>query len=204
MKSPPELSISQWVLGAKRGDSQAIGQLWQCYFERLVGLARQKLAGVPRRAADEEDVALSAFASFCRAAQAGRFPDLADRQGLWRLLIRLTAEKAVDQARREGRLKRGGGRVRGESVFGHGGSSSTDQGLAQIIGDVPTPEFAAMVAEQCARLLQQLDDDLRPVALAKMEDCTNEEIAKHFRCSLSTVERSLRLIRKIWQQEMES
>ena len=113
MKSQPELSISQWVLGAKRGDSQAIGALWQCYFERLVRLARQKLAAAPRRVADEEDVALSAFASFCRAAQAGRLPDLADRQGLWRLLIRLTAEKAVDQARRKGRVKRGGGRVRG-------------------------------------------------------------------------------------------
>jgi DNA-directed RNA polymerase specialized sigma24 family protein len=204
MKSQPELSISQWVLGAKRGDSQAIGQLWQCYFERLVGLARQKLAGVPRRAADEEDVALSAFASFCRAARAGRFPDLAHRQGLWRLLIRLTAEKAVDQVRREGRVKRGGGRVRGESAFAHGDSSSVDQGLAQIIGDVPTPEFAAMVAEECARLLRCLDDDLRPVALAKMEDYTNQEIASKLGCSLSTVERSLRLIRKIWQHEAGS
>jgi hypothetical protein len=29
----------------------------------------KKLQGVPRRAADEEDVALSAFDSFCRAAE---------------------------------------------------------------------------------------------------------------------------------------
>jgi DNA-directed RNA polymerase specialized sigma24 family protein len=201
MMSRSQPSISQWVLGAKRGDSQAIGALWQCYFERLVRLARQKLAAAPRRVADEEDVALSAFASFCRAAQAGRLPDLADRQGLWRLLIRLTAEKAVDQARRKGRVKRGGGRVRGESAFAHGDHSSIDQGLAQIIGDVPTPEFAAMVAEECARLLRQLNDDLRPVAVAKMQDYTNEEIAQSLCCSLSTVERSLRLIRKIWQQE---
>ncbi len=204
MKSQSELSISQWVLGAKRGDSQAIAALWQCYFERLVRLARQKLAAAPRRVADEEDVALSAFASFCRAAQAGRLPDLADRQGLWRLLIRLTAEKAADQARREGRVKRGGGRVRGESAFAHGDCSGIDQGLAQIIGDVPTPEFAAMVAEECAHLLQRLNDDLRAVALAKMQDSTNEEIARSLCCSLSTVERSLRLIRKIWQQEMGS
>jgi hypothetical protein len=47
MKSQPEPSISRWILGAKQGDSQAIGRLWQCYFERLVGLARQRLAGTP-------------------------------------------------------------------------------------------------------------------------------------------------------------
>ena len=199
MKSQSELSISQWVLGAKRGDSQAIGALWQCYFERLVRLARQKLAAAPRRVADEEDVALSAFASFCRAARAGRLPDLADRHGLWRLLIRLTAEKAVDQARREGRAKRGGGRVRGESAWAHGDGSAIGPGLAQVIGDVPTPEFAAMVTEECGRLLRQLNDNLRPVAVAKMQDATNEEIALSCGCSLSTVERSLRLIRKIWQ-----
>ena len=65
MESQPEPSISQWILGAKQGDSEAVGRLWQCYFERLVRLARQRLADSPRRAADEEDVALSVYASFC-------------------------------------------------------------------------------------------------------------------------------------------
>ena len=68
----------------------------------------------------------------------------------------------------------------------------------------PTPrlgpaEFAAMAAEACSELLSQLDDDLRPVALAKLEDYTNKEIATKLDCSISTVERSLRLIRKIWR-----
>jgi DNA-directed RNA polymerase specialized sigma24 family protein len=67
-----------------------------------------------------------------------------------------------------------------------------------VVGDTPTPEFAAIVAEKCRRLLNQLDDDLRPVALAKMEEYTNEEIASKLDCSVSTVERSLRLIRTIW------
>jgi hypothetical protein len=55
--------------------------------------ARHKLRGVPRRAADEEDVALSAFDNFCRAAEHGRFPDLADRDDLWQLLLVLTDRK---------------------------------------------------------------------------------------------------------------
>jgi DNA-directed RNA polymerase specialized sigma24 family protein len=196
------LSISQWIVGAQQGDPQAVGALWRCYFQRLVRVARGKLAGVPRRAADEEDLALSAFASFCLAAKEGRIPDLTDRDGLWRLLLKLTARKAVDRRRHEGCVKRGGGRVRGESALEQGGDSGADEGLARIVGDSPTPEFAAMVAEECARLLGCLDDDLRPVALAKMEDNTNREIAVKLDCSLSTVERSLRLIRKIWQGQM--
>ena len=119
MQPESEHSVSQWIVGAKRGDSEAVRALWQRYFGRLVDLAQRKLAGTPRRAADEEDVALSAFASFCRAAEAGRVPDLSDRDHLWRLLITLTAHKAIDQTRREGRGRRGSGRVRGESALAH-------------------------------------------------------------------------------------
>jgi DNA-directed RNA polymerase specialized sigma24 family protein len=50
----------------------------------------------------------------------------------------------------------------------------------------------------------RLNGDLRPVVSAKMQRSTNEEIAWSLGCSLSTVERSLRLIRKIWQQETGS
>ena len=71
-----------------------------------------------------------------------------------------------------------------------------------MIGDNPTPEFAAIMADQCDHLLGQLNDDLRQVAAAKMEAYTNEEIVNRLDCSLSTVERSLRLIRRIWEREM--
>ena len=69
-------SVSRLLDGLGVGDESAVQQLWQRYFHRLVALARQKLQSAPRRVGDEEDVALSAFASFCRAAEAGRFPQL--------------------------------------------------------------------------------------------------------------------------------
>jgi RNA polymerase sigma factor (sigma-70 family) len=202
MTTETQPSISQWILEAKQGRSQAIDALWKRYYGQLVLLARQRLTSQPRRVADEEDLALSAFATFCRAAQEGRFPDLSDRDGLWRILITITAQKAIDQARYDGRVKRGGGHVRGESAFDHANLPSQARGLEQVIGDSPTPEFAAIMADQCDRLLRQLNDDLRRVAVAKMEDYTNEEIADRLDCSLSTVERGLRLIRKIWEKEM--
>ena len=67
-------SVTGWLGRLRAGDPSAAQQLWQRYFQRLVGLARQKLRDVPRRVADEEDVALSAFDSFCRNAEQGRFP----------------------------------------------------------------------------------------------------------------------------------
>src|SRR2546423_6809687 len=113
---PPDKSVTHWLnLLQSEGDAAAAQRLWERYFHRLVGLARAKLQGQPRRAADEEDVALSAFASFCRAAEAGRFPRLADRHDLWRLLVTLTERQASNLVRDEDRQKRGRGARPGEA-----------------------------------------------------------------------------------------
>src|SRR6516225_6362744 len=96
-------SVTDWLGLLKGGDSAAAQRLWEAYFRRLVGLARAKLQGTPRRATDEEDVALSAFDSFCRGAAQGRFPQLLDRLDLWQLLVLLTARKAFDLAQHERR-----------------------------------------------------------------------------------------------------
>src|ERR1700690_4386290 len=110
-------SITALLERLNAGDHEAARLLWQRYYPRLVALARQKLQGAPRRVADEEDAALSAFDSFCRRAEQGHFPDLKDRDGLWALLVVLTARKAADLLRHHQRDKRGGGLVRGDSAL---------------------------------------------------------------------------------------
>jgi hypothetical protein len=75
-------SVTHWIGLLKAGDQQAAQPLWERYFQQLVALARQRLRNMPRRATDEEDVALSAFDSFCRDACRGRFPQLGDRDDL--------------------------------------------------------------------------------------------------------------------------
>ena len=67
----PSHSITRCIDMLKRGDRAAAEALWDSYIHRLVALARARLGGMPRRAADEEDVALSAFDSFCRRAECG-------------------------------------------------------------------------------------------------------------------------------------
>ena len=106
------------------------------------------------------------------------------------------------QANRQGRQKRGGGRVVEEAVlFGHGlsGADGSIAGLERIAADGPTPEFAAMMAEECRRLLDALDDEsLKQVAVSRMEGYSNDEIAEQLGCARRTVARRLDLIRKTW------
>ena len=62
-------SVTHWIGQLRAGDQVAAQHLLEGYFRRLVGLARGKLQRLPSRAADEADVALSAFASFCRGIE---------------------------------------------------------------------------------------------------------------------------------------
>ena len=198
-----DASVTQWIDRLKAGDPDAAQKLWERYFRRLVGLARKKLRAAPRRAADEEDVALSAFDSFCRGAEQDRFPRLHDRFDLWQLLVLLTARKAIDLTQHERRQKRGGGVVLDEAALPHPvDSSAQGAALEQIAAQEPTPAFAAQVADECRRLLERLDSpELRQVALLKVEGYANEEIAAQLGCGLRTIERRLRLIRSMWEQE---
>jgi DNA-directed RNA polymerase specialized sigma24 family protein len=199
MATEPGGSVTRWIdlVGSPDRADQAAQKLWEHYFERLVHLARARLRSSPLRAADEEDVALSAFDSFCRGAAAGRFPDLAGRDDLWRLLITITTRKAIDRKKHEGRLRRGGGQVVGEDALG--GPGDDCWGLDQIAGHEPTPEFAALLADEFSRLLDSLDDDaLRQVALFRMEGFGNDEIAARLGCGRRTVERKLAVIRSSW------
>ena len=179
-------SVTVWLESLKAGDTAAAATLWRRYFKALVSLARDRLRGAPRAVADEEDAALNAFDSFVRGASRGRFPRLDDRDDLWRLLVVITDRKALDQVQHERRRKRGDGRVVGMAE-----SDETDhpgRGATSVADGTPTPEFAAMVADECRVLLGRLrDDSLRRVALLRMEGFTNEEAADRIGCSLRTI-----------------
>jgi DNA-directed RNA polymerase specialized sigma24 family protein len=153
--------------------------------------------------ADEEDVGLSVFGSFCSRAARGQFPDLADRDGLWRLVARITARKAIKLLEHTGRLKRGGGRILCQSELDDEGNEKRGDRLSQVADLDPTPAFAVAMADECQRLLDGLGDEtLRQIALGKVDGFTDEEIAEKLNCSRRTVLRKLDLIRKIWAGEL--
>lgn len=189
MDSERHESVTHW-LHQLSSDEESVAQqqLWNRYFSRLAALARTRLTGAPQRDADEEDVVVSVFESFFRGARAGRFPNLQDRTGLWPLLMKITARKAINQVKRQQAKKR---------------TSQAEEylpDLALLVGDEPTPQFAAEVAEQTQTLLDALDDDvLRTIALMKLEGYTNAEIAAHFDIAERSVARKLVRIRTEWE-----
>ena len=196
-------SVTIWIDGLREGSEQSTQksaqQLWERYFSQLVQLAGKKLPRGVRRDFDEEDVALSAFHSLCEGVAAGKFPRLDDRDNLWSLLVVITGRKVMHRLRAATAQKRGGGNVLGESGFV--GSLEDSAGIDKIVGREPSAEFAAEIAEESERLLSALpDEDMRKLALLKMEGYTNKEAADALDCGLRTIERRLKLIRSIWGQ----
>lgn len=191
-------SVSFWLGQLKGGDHEAARHLWQRYFQSLVRLAKKQIADGLGRSFDEEDVALSAFDSFVRGVNKKKFPQLDDRNDLWRLLLVITLRKAADQATRETRQKRGGGKVLGETELS--GENSGFQ-LANILAEEATPEVGMMLREQFLRLLDALKDpQLKAIALHKMDGFTDAEIADLQDCARRTVVRKLGVIRKLWSE----
>jgi DNA-directed RNA polymerase specialized sigma24 family protein len=197
-------SVTVWLDRVKAGDEWATHKLWDRYFERLVRLASRRLPRHARRDSDGEDVALSAFQSFCHRAARDQFPALSARDDLWRLLAVITARKVTGVVRRRSRLKRGGGIVVGESALLES-SGKGEKGLDQLLGRDPTPEVAAQFAEDYKRLMDELGDEaLRVVARLKLEEHSSAEIAARLGTSSRTIDRKLKLIRRIWEKHASS
>ena len=194
-------SVTHWIAELQAGNADSAQKLWQRYHEQLVRLAKHKLGATPRRTADEDDVVVIAFNNFFQSIQQGKFPNLKDRDDLWKLLVTITDRKATDQLKHEMRLKRGGGNVKGESAF-TGPESSNLGGIQQIGGHSPTPDFAAVMVENLEELLGRLEDQsLRQIALLKLEGYTNDEIAERINKTTRSVERKLNRIRLAWNEK---
>jgi RNA polymerase sigma factor (sigma-70 family) len=200
---PSGASVTQWIDRLKAGDRQAAQRLWERYFEQLVRQTRRWLRHAPRQAADEEDVALSAFDSVCRRAEQGRFPRLFDRKDLWQLLAVIAYRKTCNQIKHEIRRQPPGRRVYPFSELAACADGAEGELFAEMISREPGPEMAAQTAEECRRLLDGLGDEtLRRVALWKLEGYTTEEIAPLLGRKRATVERKLHKIRLRWEKEV--
>jgi DNA-directed RNA polymerase specialized sigma24 family protein len=195
-----EDSVTQWLTDLKDGDESAAQRLWDRYFRHLATLAGKRLQDIPRLPKDGEDVALSAMHSLWEGVNAGRFPDLSDRDSLWKLLVAITIRKVHHTVRDEFRQKRGGGNLVGESaLLNRSQIEAGARGLELALDREPTPEFAAQAEEEMERLFALLpDDELRQIAAWKMHGMTSAEIAERIGKALATVERRLKLIRSLW------
>ncbi|MBT6154952.1 MAG: hypothetical protein HOH82_09740 [Planctomycetaceae bacterium] len=193
MQGAPQTSVTQFFSQLRYGDRDAAKDLWDHYGHRMLGLARKVLKHRDNRFVDAEDAVQSAFRSFWQRAERGDFGDGINRDGLWNLLGKITLCKALKHQERENTQKRGDGRVFCESAIDDpsGGKFHLDDVLDRVVAE----DFDLT----CEEMLLELDDVQRSIALMRMMNHTNAEIATLLTLSVSSVERKLRLIRNIWK-----
>jgi len=187
-------SVTEWLVQMQEGDPEAARVLWERYFQQLAAVVRGQLSAKARVAGDESDVALSAFHSFFRDVQDGRFPNLQGRDQLWRVLVVIARRKAISWLRHEYAQRRGGGKVEGNLL------------LNEIAGSEPTPELAATLLDEVQHLLDLLrseDPTLALIATRKCEGFSNQEIAEELSVSVRTIERKLLRIDILMSEDIE-
>jgi DNA-directed RNA polymerase specialized sigma24 family protein len=193
-------SVSQWIVDVRAGGQEAAQRLYNRYLRRLAENVRKKMNGASRRMSDEEDIAHAALTSLFMQIRRGSFPQMANRCDLWQVLIMLANRRLADLKRQQFSLKRGAGCEVGESALGECGDASGDcRAIEQVIGHEPPPEMVVELEDVCRRLLDQLDDPLlKRMAALKLEGYDQAEIAQRVGCARRSVQRKLRLIRKVW------
>jgi RNA polymerase sigma factor (sigma-70 family) len=191
--------VTIWIDELRTADEAAAQSLWRHFVARLYELGRKKLRQETRRVYDEEDAAQSAFHSVCAGIRAGRFPDLQDRDSLWRLLVVITARKVAHRQRYDRQERRDVRRNVSDYIFMPSDGESAVAGVDGLQARQPTAEFAAEFVETCENLFASLQDPaLKQVVTLRMEGHTDSEIAGKLNCSRRTVQRRLEVIRRQW------
>jgi RNA polymerase sigma factor (sigma-70 family) len=213
MSDSSENSITQWLDRVQQGpDDSAAGKLWERYCTRLAAVAKKRLKslGAHCRAEDEADAVQEAFAAFFRRVEKGAYPDCHDRNDLWCLLVKIADSKARQLARGERRRKRGGGKVRGDSVLM--GSDSMPGGFDRLAGragelplaepmvDEPDDAFVDQLLDTFVLCYGALDEMERKILRGQLQGYTAAEIAEQVGCVTRTVERKLKVIRSRWRE----
>ncbi|MEQ1825618.1 MAG: ECF-type sigma factor [Pirellula sp.] len=203
-------SLLDWFGSLRQGQDLAVEKLWKLYFQRMVQVARRKLDGVHNVVRDEEDIALSAFKSFCFGFQQGRFDADANRENLWPLLVTLTINKSIDHIRSQNRAKRGG-KTKGDedAVTITPATISPADVLDEIASKTPSPDLQVVFDESFQRLLKTLDETqdaaLRQIALLALEGYRPSQIAEQLgNGSIRTIQRKLKTIRSIWEADLHA
>ncbi|MDB4370779.1 ECF-type sigma factor [Mariniblastus sp.] len=194
--------VTIWIEQVRQSDDEAIKRVWQHFADGLQEYARGKIHPKTRRVYDEQDAVQSMFLSLCQGLKADRYPDLQNRDNLWRLMLVMTGRKISKRHRFDRQLKRDNRRLLTDSYFVQNSQDRNSPNQYPPAAE-PTPELLAEFADTSSALIEALGtDNLKDVALLRIEGLDDCEIASRLQCSRSTVQRRLVMIRKIWEVEL--
>ena len=184
-----ELSSVELLENWKSGDQNAASLLFDRYVHQLMGLARSRLSERMKRRIEPEDVVNSAYRSFFRKAEAGRY-GLEKPGDLWRLLAAITVSKLRGQVEFHTAKKR---RVYSEESVGGDYAYSVHP---EAVVDEPSPADAAALEEELRSAIERMDSMQSKILELALADYTADEIATEIQRSVRTVRRNLQQIRQ--------
>ncbi|MFG0332373.1 MAG: RNA polymerase sigma factor [Maioricimonas sp. JB049] len=174
----------------KSGDTDAANDIFQRYVDRLVGLVRNRMSRPIQRRVDPEDIVQSAYRVFFDKATSGEF-EIRREGDLWSLMAAITVKKMLTEVRYHRAARRdvdrdGEGRGSGLQVL----SETLDAGG-------PPPEQTTMFFEELDRFMVTLKPLQRKVLGLRLQDWSNEQIARE-------IDRSTRTVRRILEEIHEA
>lgn len=175
---------------------ERVQMLWDKFYVPLKKSISDRVQRIRRPVANDSEIALSAFNSLVQGAREGRFPDLNDESGLWKLLRVIAMRKANDAQKRLWAEKRGGSE-------GPIGQHHADSGEPAAINTVPAagpgPEANLRAEELLASLLERLPNEKhRNAIVLKLSGADNIEIAENLDTTTRSVQRILQGAREHW------
>ncbi|GAB5406311.1 MAG: ECF-type sigma factor [Aureliella sp.] len=182
-------------------DDDRVRELWDKYYGPLKQSIADRVRRIRRPVASESEIAASAFDSLIRGARAGKFPDLHEESGLWKLLRTIAVRKANDAQKRLWAEKRGGGLA----PIGQYEAPEGEQGAVDLAaGFGLSPDSDLLVEELVGDLLEKLPNEkFRSVILLKLQGMENVEIAENVGTTTRSVQRMLQQVRRQWQSYTE-
>jgi hypothetical protein len=192
-------SVTRDLRELRAGSQSATTRIVGRYWGRLQGLVRPRLRwyGRPAVSVNEEDVANAALQSVVQRLKLGKYPDIVDQDGLWRMLAKFAVRKA--------------GRVV-ERWKGHPAAISLSATNSRA-GSSRSPSARVATAEERDRLIdairayqppraaQPSSEKLVQLAHLLSEGHDIPEIARRLEVGRCTVYRWMKLVRKIGENQ---
>ena len=192
-------SVTRDLHDLRAGSQSATGRIVKRYWGRLQGLVRPRVRwyGRPAISVDEEDVANAALNSVVKRLEQGKYPDIVDQDGLWRML----AKFAVRKANRV--VKKWTGHPSVQSLSAASGFPDPSRSPSSRVATAEARDrlIDAIKAYQPPRSGHPSVEQLVQLAHFLSEDHDIPEIAKRLEVAHCTIYRWIDLVRKIGEQQ---
>jgi RNA polymerase sigma-70 factor (ECF subfamily) len=188
-------SFDNLMARLRTGDNDAAAQVFNRFANRLIELARRRLAPQIRQKVDPEDVLQSVFRSFFAHQAAGQVINVESWDSLWSWLVVITMRKCGKRTDYFYSASRDVNRELPAEAYAD--ACSPDSGKSS---DEPTPSEAAMLTETVEQLMSRLEGRHRQILSLILQGYSVREISLQVGCTERMVYRVLERVKQMLEE----